>query len=103
MRREERQDHLTTSYEVGSFYTHKGSLHTSKYLSTPGPSLSFTFQGLYVDNDYTSDSPFEQGLVIQRGHDTYANYGDSLSLSLHKSWIDHLSLSLDADRTCQGI
>lgn len=103
LRHEELQDHLTASYEVGSFHTHKGSLRANKYLPALGLNLSLALQGLYTDNDYTFDSPFEHGLVVRRDHDTYASYGGSLSLSLHKPWIDHLSLSLGADRTYQEI
>ena len=51
LRHEEQQDHLTASYEVGSFHTHKGSLRANKYLPALGLNLSLALQGLYTDND----------------------------------------------------
>lgn len=103
LRSEGQRDHLMTSYEVGSFNTHKGTLRANKYFPSAGLDLSLSLQGIYTDNDYTFDSPFEQGLVVKRDHDTYTTYGGSVALTLHKPWIDHLSLSVGADRIYQEI
>ncbi len=56
--REHEQNHLTATYELGSFNSHIGTISTNYLVPNTKFHLGLSAYALYSDNDYAFDAPF---------------------------------------------
>lgn len=85
---------LEASYETGSYNTHKITVLSRNDIKKSGISINAGGYYNYSDNNYTFNSPFNDGLVITRDNDTYRDYNLSIDIGFTKLWFDRLDIGL---------
>ncbi len=86
-------NNLEASYETGSYNTHKVNLLSHKNHEKAGVSVTAGGFFYYSDNDYKFNSPFNEGLIITRDHDTYREYNFNIKFCSTKLWFDRFDLA----------
>jgi len=87
-------DYVEASYETGSYNTHKAATQGRITFEKPGISLSAGAFYNYSDNNYTFNSPFNEGLVITRDHDAYRAYNFNLGAGFSRLWFDNMDIGV---------
>lgn len=94
------------TYSMGSFNTHRAAAILTKRFEEQNIELGVS--GIYnrSDNDYQMQSPYIDGLKINRNHDAYESSVGSFSLTFEDRWFDVLSFDFAryySEKQIQGI
>ena len=87
--------YLDVSYAMESFNTHKATAVVKRNLPETG--IEFGGGGFYTysDNNYTMESPYHKGLIIQRDHDRFEAIAGALGIKARKWYFDELKITLE--------
>jgi outer membrane cobalamin receptor len=81
------------STEMASYGTYKLNAIAFRKFDKQGIQLNLGYFSTFAKNNYSFDSPFNEGLRIKRDNDAFRSQNAHLGLSFSKTWFDQLSLS----------
>lgn len=84
-------DYLDTSYEQGSYQTHKGSVFSRKNFPKSGILLGAGGYYTSAKNDYSFRVPERENLLVKRDHDRFRSYMLKGKVAFAKLWFDEIS------------
>ncbi len=80
--------YLDANYTFGSYNTHKLSFVGKRNIAPQGYEFGAGGFYTYSDNNYTMESPFQDGLMIKRDHDQFQKLTLGGSFKARKWWFD---------------
>lgn len=98
--------YMDVSYMRESFNSNKIQMVAKRNLKDPGIVFGIGGGYTYADNDYTMQSPYQQGLEIKRNHDRFKKLMIGGSIKATKWWFDEIELEpvfIKTDKQIQGI
>ncbi len=98
--------YIDANYTIGSYNSHKASIIAKRNIKKAG--IEFGAGATYEssNNDYTMESPFEDGLIIKRDHDKYSKTMAAMTFEATKWWFDKVTLEpvfINTKQQVQGI
>ena len=98
--------YMDVSYTRESFNSNKVQMVAKRNLKEQGIVFGIGGGYTYADNDYTMESPYQEGLKIKRNHDRFKKIMVGGSLKATKWWFDEIELEpvfIKTDKQIQGI
>lgn len=80
--------YIDANYTISSFNTHKISFVSKRNIASKGYEFGAGGFYTYSDNNYTMESPFQDGLMIKRDHDQFRKLTLGGSFKARKWWFD---------------
>jgi len=104
--REFETDYLDVSYQRGSYNTNRATWVFKKVFPELGMEVGTGGFFNKADNDYTFESPYQEGVRITRDHDEFLSYAVGAGLKFTSLWFDEVEVGCDFyknRREMQGI
>ncbi|ACF13452.1 TonB-dependent receptor plug [Chloroherpeton thalassium ATCC 35110] len=101
--REFEYDYLDVSYQRGSYNTNRATWTFKKVFPELGMEVSTGGFFNKADNDYTFESPYQDGVMITRDHDEFLSYAYGAGLVFNKLWFEEIELGVDVYRNRKEI
>ncbi len=88
-------DYMDLAFERSSYNTNRGTWVFKKNFPEQGILIGTGGFYNYSDNNYTFNSPYEDGLKIKRDHDVFESYIFSGSIKFTKLWFDEVEFEIN--------
>lgn len=88
-------DYLDVSYQRGSYNTNRATWTFKKVFPKLGMEVSTGGFFNKADNDYTFESPYQDGLMLTRDHDEFLSYAYGAGLVFNKLWFEEIEIGVD--------
>ncbi|CAK7068218.1 MAG: Vitamin B12 transporter BtuB [Parabacteroides sp.] len=98
--------YMDVSYMLESFNANKIQMVAKRNLKETGVLFGIGGGYTYADNNYTMESPYQEGLKIKRNHDRFQKILVGGSLKATKWWFDEIELEpvfIKTNKQIQGI
>ena len=88
------KDFYDAGYRYQSYGVHDASATVRHFFKRSKVAMTLYASGMYAENDYTIDSPYEEGLRIKRDHDRLKMINFSVGLDFMDNWFDKSEIEL---------
>ena len=93
--REYDTDYIDLSYQRGSYNTNRTTWVFKKILPDAGIELGTGGFFNYAGNDYSFESPYQDGLILTRDHDQFHSFAAGGGIVFTKLWFDEIEIGGD--------